>query len=85
MSRLYYLAWLILAAGIFFPSLIFVLVNRQPMDLDLMVPGWQWQVPAGMALVLALLVGCALGLAAGLGFGLARSEAKGGEDSHEQS
>ena len=84
MSRLYYLAWLLLAAVIFFPSLAFVLINRQPLDLDLMVPGWQWQVPAGMALVLALLVGCALGLAAGLGLGLVRSAARGGEGKHEQ-
>lgn len=75
MSRLYYLAWLLLAAAIFFPSLIFVLVNRQPLDLDLVVPGWQWQVPAGMALALALLIGCVLGLVAGLGLNLWRNSA----------
>ena len=83
MSRLYYLAWLLLAAGIFFPSLAFVLVNRQPLDLDLMVPGWQWQVPAGMALVLALLVGCTLGLLAGLGMGLVRGAARQESGDHE--
>lgn len=75
MSRLYYLAWLLLAAVLFFPTLAFVLVNRQPLNLDLLVAGWQWQVPAGIALVIALVVGAALGLLAGLGIRAVRSGA----------
>lgn len=67
MSRLYYLAWLLMAAVLFFVALLFILLNRDVVALDLVVPGWQWQVPVGMAIMFGLVLGAAIGFLAGIG------------------
>lgn len=77
MNRLIYLAWVLVTAAIFFPVLAFVMVNREPLALDLLVRDWQWTVPAGIAIVLALVVGILIGFVAGFGLRLLRTQAAG--------
>lgn len=77
MNRLIYLGWVLVAAAIFFPLLAFVLVNREPLVLDLLISDWRWTAPAGIVMVLALLIGIAIGFIAGFGARLLRGRAAG--------
>jgi uncharacterized integral membrane protein len=74
MSRLLYLGWVLAAAVLFLTALMFVLLNPQVVSLDLLVMGWQWQVPVGLAVVLGVVIGSLIGFL--IGFGLTFTKTK---------
>lgn len=57
----------LLVVAAFLLGLMFMSANASTVSLDLLVPGWQWQVPLGGLVLILLVAGLVIGLLAGIG------------------